>query len=444
MGWFLKALLAVILIVFAIDAKDWLGQVLGIALDQKQSKFEAVVEGRESLFDEAMRDACSKLAAEASKEPQKLTVSRQLVKEGDTVRERQPLVELVAPRYSIIAAAPVNGKIKRLPNPEGMAVPDGAVLAEIEVSGEKDAEGKELPTQIRNMGVVRPGTELESPIPISILELGEDIDRRATAILEAALVAHQWKVEARASMNEELSKQDLRAMLEQVLDRMNFAEVFNRHGVDRLVFGRINSVEYPSVQRCEVDLWIRALHRNGTILFDHRASGAAGPIPGVSDWIMGHPWRFLGLVLLGLWLAVAVFTRGRAIPYVARAQDEAKDAQASTEARRISHAAQEIIVDLRRLQDDAARRGWTNIARHLHEQGDRLDQIRQRLEQASRAQQRRADEGDLWSKDLTAEIRRCVQRYSAAADAEAADTSVREIASAIESFRTIVHSKTDA
>ena len=284
---------------------------------------------------------------------------------------------------------------------------------------------------------------VEAPLPLTVLTLGEDIQRRGTAALEAALTAHHWKLESRSSLSDAMSQVDLRSMLEQLWDRVSPSDIFARHDVERIAFGRIAKVEYPSDQRCEVEVEVRGLDVAGQLLFTARGMGSHGPEPGLGDWIAAHPWRVLGLVLLALFLILLLFTGGRAVPYVARMQEEAKDAVAVGATRRVSQGVQDLLVDLRRLQDDAAKRGMPGVARALAEQVDRIDQVRQRMESASRAQHRAAASTGMWPDTLLAELTACVRRFPAGGDEATSMTAIRDLSRAVDALRDTVHTKTN-
>ncbi len=64
------------------------------------------------------------------------TVVKVLVGEGDEVEEGQTLLVLEAMKMEQSVAAPHAGTVRALPYPEGARVPGGAVLAELEESGE--------------------------------------------------------------------------------------------------------------------------------------------------------------------------------------------------------------------------------------------------------------------------------------------------------------------
>lgn len=443
MGWFLKALFAVVLIVFAIDAKSWIGRIWGVALDEPKSRWAEVVEGREAAFEGAAREACQRIAEELEREQQRVPVAKVLVKAGDTVAAGQPLVETLRPRASVRTVAPAAGKVVSVAVEAGQFVAPGAPLVELEVAAAAGPDGKPGAPVATRVAAPRNGEGVETPLVLAVLVLGEDVDRRATSALEAELAARHWKLESRASLSDAMSQSDLRSMLEQLWDRVNPSDIFARHGVDRLAYGRVASVAYTGPARCEVELEVRALDSTGQLLFATRGSGKHGPEPGLADWIGAHPWRAAGLVLLAAWILLALFTRGKAIPYVERAREEALDRAAFEAGRKVSGAAQEVIVDLRRLQGDASARSRPVIARQLAEQTDRLDQIRRKLETTNRDQDRQLAASGLRPEELVAAVGDAVRRFPAGRDEVAEQVAVDDIARAIETLRRAVHDKTN-
>ena len=440
MSWFLKALLAVVLIVFAIDAKSWIGKIWGIALDKPTSRWEEVVEGREAAFEAAVRSACEQVATELSREPTRVAVKKVHVATGGTVERGQLLAEVTTPRALWRVDAPAAGKIKLWSAAAGQVVAPGATVGELEYTSNETGTPTVVTVPLR---VPTSADAVEAPLPLTVLTLGEDIQRRGTAALEAALTTRHWKLESRSSLSDAMSQVDLRSMLEQLWDRVSPSDIFARHDVERIAFGRIAKVEYPSDQRCEVEVEVRGLDVAGQLLFTARGMGSHGPEPGLGDWIAAHPWRVLGLVLLALFLILLLFTGGRAVPYVARMQEEAKDAVAVGATRRVSQGVQDLLVDLRRLQDDAAKRGMPGVARALAEQVDRIDQVRQRMESASRAQHRAAASTGMWPDTLLAELTACVRRFPAGGDEATSMTAIQDLSRAVDALRDTVHTKTN-
>jgi pyruvate/2-oxoglutarate dehydrogenase complex dihydrolipoamide acyltransferase (E2) component len=433
MGWFLKALFAVVLIVFAIDAKSWIGRIWGVALDQPTSRWAETIEGREALFDAAVREACESVANELSREPQRLTVSKMLVKSGDTVASGQPLFEVLTPRASLRIAAPKAGQVEAVVVDAGQLVAPGAPVVRLKagdeavvVNGPKQGEGS------------------ETLLPIAVLTLGEDVDRRCTNALEAALAGRHWKLESRASLSAAMSQSDVRSMLEQLWDRVSPSDIFTRHGVERLAYGRVANVEFPSVSRCLVDLEVRGLDSNGQLLFTARARGSHGPEPTLADWMGAHPWRTAGIVLFVAWLLLALFTRGRTIPYVARMQEEARDAEEVGAGRRAASNIQDISARLRRHQDAATTAGKPAIARRLAEQIDALDQTRHNITSASRVQHRAVAASGMWPEDLIARVNDAVSRYPGCSDDTAAITAIDAITPTIDALRSAIRTRTNA
>ena len=443
MSWFLKALFAVVLIVFAIDAKSWIGRIWGVALDEPKSRWADVVEGREAAFEGALREACRRIAEDLEQEPQRVPVSKVLVKDGDMVAAGQPLVETLRPRAAVRTVAPSAGKVIAIAVAPGQFVAPGATMVDLEAAGVPGPDGKLGPAVVTKVVAPKYSEGVETPLPLAVLTLGEDVDRRATAALEAELVARHWVLESRASLSAVMSQSDLRSMLEQLWDRVSPSDLFARHGVDRLAYGRIVSVAYTGPQRCEVELDVRALDATGALLFTTRATGKFGPEPGLADWIGAHPWRAAGIALFVAWLLLALFTRGKVVPYVDRAKQESMDRAAFEASRKVSGAAQEVITDLRRLQGDAANRGRPIIARQLGEQVDRLDQIRRRLETTSRDQDRLIAASGLHAEELVRSVGEAVRRFPAGGDEVSEQAAVDDIARSIEALRRAVHQNTN-
>ena len=440
MSWFLKALLGVVLIVFAIDAKGWISKIWGIALDKPTSRWEEVVEGRDAAFEAALRAACDQLATDLSREPARVVVLKVHTQVGANVERGQLLAEVVTPRAMWRVDATTAGKIKLWSTAVGQSLAPGAVIGEIEYTSKEEDKPILATLPLR---VPVSAEAVEAPLALTVLTLGEDIERKGTAALEAALTARHWKLESRASLSDAMSQVDVRSMVEQLWDRVSPSDIFARHGVERLAFGRISRVEYLSEQRCEVEVEVRGLDVAGQLLFTARAIGKHGPEPGFGDWVAAHPWRVLGLALLVLWILLLLFTRGRAVPYVARMQEEAKDAQAVEATRRVSRTLQDLLVDLRRLQDDASKRGLSQVARALAEQVDRIDQVRQRMEAASRVQHRAAASSGMWPESLATELVACVRRFPVGGDEAACMHSILELSRAADALRDTVHSKTN-
>src|SRR5271168_5086069 len=63
------------------------------------------------------------------------TIAKWLVKEGDTVTEDQPLVEISTDKVDTEIPSPSAGRIAKLVAEEGQTVPVGAVIAVIEKDG---------------------------------------------------------------------------------------------------------------------------------------------------------------------------------------------------------------------------------------------------------------------------------------------------------------------
>ena len=61
-------------------------------------------------------------------------IDRWLVKEGDVVKEHQPLAELITEKVNVELPCPKNGKISKILHGEGSTVQVGEVVVEIEYS----------------------------------------------------------------------------------------------------------------------------------------------------------------------------------------------------------------------------------------------------------------------------------------------------------------------
>jgi pyruvate/2-oxoglutarate dehydrogenase complex dihydrolipoamide acyltransferase (E2) component len=441
MSWFLKALFAVVLIVFAIDAKSWIGRIWGVALDEPKSRWADVVEGREALYGQAAAAAAEKAAAAASKEPYKLALGGWFFEKGDAVLTRQALCELIGVRYTVLVVAPCDGVLETVYGPTGLTITDGTVVAQIRPTVKPGSI--ERAPKLVDVGAVRPPKEFESPIPIAVLPLAEDVERRASSAVEAAFLRNEWRVQARAAFLEAMAEQDLRALVEGLWSRISPKDLYTKQGVDRLVYGRVDSVVFPTQDRCEVRISIRGMRKDGELLFSVEGEGSAGPEPSIQGWVREHPWRAAGIALFVAWLLLALFTRGKVVPYVDRAKQESMDRAAFEASRKVSGAAQEVITDLRRLQGDAANRGRPIIARQLGEQVDRLDQIRRRLETTSRDQDRLIAASGLHAEELVRSVGEAVRRFPAGGDEVSEQAAVDDIARSIEALRRAVHQNTN-
>ncbi len=441
MGWFLKALFAVVLIVFAIDAKSWIGRVWGIAMDEPKSRWSEIVEGREVLYGQAVALAAEKAVAIASAEPQKLTLGKWFVNEGEEVKERQQLCELVGIRYTLVVAAPCDGIVETAYGPLGLAITDGTVVARIRPSSSAGLNGGQ--PEMVAVKAVRPAQEFESPIPIAILPMADDVQRRATAALEAAFLKQEWRVQARAAFLDAMEEQDLRALVEKLWRRVSPLDLYTKQGVDRLVYGRVESVAFPTEERCDVRISIRGTRKDGELLFAVDAEGSAGPEPSFQGWMQEHPWRVAGFMLLAAWLALALFTRGKVVPYVERAREEQFAKESTEEGRRVSARAQQVIGDLRRLREQAVVGGRPVIARQLSTVVDQLDQASQALVKASTQQQRRLADSDHASDELLSRIAKRVADYPSRGDEVAMQVAVDEIDAAVNEFRRVIHAKSN-
>ena len=441
MSWFLKALLAIVLIVFAIDAKSWIGRVWGIAMDEPKSRWAEVVEGREALYAEAATAAAAQVAAAASVEPDKLVIGRWFAKEGDSVRQREQLCELIGTRYTLVIAAPCDGRLENVYGPPGLGVTNGTVLARVRPPATVDKP--DVKPDLVEAKVARPDTEFESPIPMAVVPLAEDIDRRASAALEEAFLRNKWRVQARAAFLDAMATQDLRALVEDLWLKVGPTDLYQKQGVDRLVYGRVEAVRFPSDQRCEVALSIRGTRDDGELLFSAQATGVAGPEPHLGNWVGSHPWRAAGLALLAAWVALALFTRGKVVPYDERAREEAKDEQAVAAGRQVTQRLQDVLTDLRRHQTSASTRSLPAVANALAVQVDRIDQIRQRIESASRAQHRAAAATGMWPEFMLTDLASLVRYFPVTGNEDACLGAVQSIARAVDALRDTVHTKTN-
>ncbi len=432
MNWLLKTLLAVVLLIFAFDAKEWVARAWGVALDERESRWEELVGDRKAQFDGAVTDAAQRLVKALESEVEALRVSALSTKVGASVTRDQIVMEVRSKRASFEVRSPSAGAVSSLVVSEGESVAQGAVLFEV-----KDPEGTIVkamaPTAITAGG---------RALPISVLPLSEDVDRRATAALEAQLVSIGWNVQAGASLGEAMSQTDLRAMMERLWDRISPSDLFDRNGVDRLVFGRILSVEFETPQCCSVDLEVRAIDRSGEMLFAQRQRGTYGPEPTLLDYAAAHPLRILGVMLAILWIVLVLFFRQRVIPYADRSQQEALDQRATESGRAFSKSMQELLADLRRAQDAHVRQKRPFLARALAEEIDRGDQIRQGIESLSRVRQREALLHGFWPQTELATLTQCVRGYSVEADDEACQKSLAQLHAAIDTLRDAVRTRT--
>jgi pyruvate/2-oxoglutarate dehydrogenase complex dihydrolipoamide acyltransferase (E2) component len=412
-------------------------------LDDPRSRWAEVVEGREVVFERAVREAAQVMADDLEREPERVRVASVKVQVGDMVTAGQALVETLRPRASVLTVAPSAGKVVAVTVVAGQFIAPGKSMVEIEAPETTNAEGKTVAGVVSKVGAPRRGEGVETPLPLGVLVLGEDVERLATSALEAELVARHWVLESRGSLSAAMSQSDLRSMLDQLWSRVDPSDIFERHGVDRLAFGRVVSVAYPGPDRCEVELEMRALDASGALLFTTRGAGKHGPEPGFADWVGEHPWRAAGCVLLAIWILLALFTRGHAVPYLERHRQETKDRAAFEEGRKASGVAQEVLVDMRRLQDDAANRGRVLIATQLGDQVDRLDQVRRRLETTSRDQDRMLAASGLRPAELVVAVGGAVRRFPNGGTEDEEQLAVDEIARTIDVLRRAVHEKTN-
>src|SRR5258706_13013272 len=73
------------------------------------------------------------------------TITKWLVKEGDTVAEDQPLVEISTDKVDTEIPSPGAGRIAKIVAEEGQTIPVGARLAVIEQAAETGAKLKMVP-----------------------------------------------------------------------------------------------------------------------------------------------------------------------------------------------------------------------------------------------------------------------------------------------------------
>jgi len=103
-------------------------------------------------------------------------IIRWLVKEGDEVRQFQPIVEVLTAKAKVEIPSPYDGKIVKILAKEGDVVPVGSPLVEIEVSG-KPVDGEEAGVEATG-GVAE--TVVEEPqVPRPAVEAGETARLRA-------------------------------------------------------------------------------------------------------------------------------------------------------------------------------------------------------------------------------------------------------------------------
>jgi pyruvate dehydrogenase E2 component (dihydrolipoamide acetyltransferase) len=102
-----------------------------------------------------------------------------LVKEGDIVREDQPMVEVMTDKATVEIPAPRAGKILKLNAKEGETVKVGSVLVIIEELGEAKPESQKTPPSAPPRG-----GEGSSPFPLR--EGGQGVRSEATATTVAA------------------------------------------------------------------------------------------------------------------------------------------------------------------------------------------------------------------------------------------------------------------
>ena len=62
-------------------------------------------------------------------------ITRWLVKEGETVKEDQPMVEVMTDKATVEITSPVAGKVLKIHYPEGSVAPVHHVIVEIDNAG---------------------------------------------------------------------------------------------------------------------------------------------------------------------------------------------------------------------------------------------------------------------------------------------------------------------
>jgi len=75
------------------------------------------------------------------------TIGKWFKKEGETVQEYEPLLEVITDKVSADYPSPITGKIVKILVPEGQTVPVGTEIAEVEVISEKEPEATAASTR---------------------------------------------------------------------------------------------------------------------------------------------------------------------------------------------------------------------------------------------------------------------------------------------------------
>jgi hypothetical protein len=226
---------------------------------------------------------------------------------------------------------------------------------------------------------------------VAVLPLEDDVGRRATEGVEAAIVADGLKVLGRDALDAALAGTDLRATLERLWKRVSPSDAFTKTGADLLVFGSVESAALHGGTQLDVTIRIRGVDRANRLAFDLSGRGIGGPAPGFIDYVVTNPWRALFVVALLSVIVLAILTKGRAIPYVGRVQEEEADRRSYLDSKTASGQVQSVLEDLRGHQDALLRSGDRAGAQRLAATVDHLDQARQEMEKTSRMENRAVD-----------------------------------------------------
>lgn len=103
-----------------------------------------------------------------------------LVKQGDSIKEDQPMVEVMTDKATVEIPSPVNGTVAELMYPEGKTVEVGKVIIRLNEGGKaeapkaaaapkKDTEQKVVPPTAAPKTVSAPQAEVDQDIPFNIL-----------------------------------------------------------------------------------------------------------------------------------------------------------------------------------------------------------------------------------------------------------------------------------
>lgn len=98
-----------------------------------------------------------------------------LVKEGDSIRKEQEMVEIMTDKVTVKISSPVEGKVSKLLFQEGKVVKVGEVLIQID-------DGKtEVSTNMQVSGTESPPRKQETPVP---QQVSQPAERKAEAVVE--------------------------------------------------------------------------------------------------------------------------------------------------------------------------------------------------------------------------------------------------------------------